>query len=168
MSCLAFGEKGGGGGGDEDPSEQSAKPTTLIDAPQKKSTDRTMTPAQIDSLNSESGSKSQISASVAVALSKHEFLGNMKELDEQIATMMGTGDNLVNTGRRMKNGEWQMGKALVCQVCGKEGSRTNITNHIEANHVEGIAIPCKLCEKTYKSRNALRKHISVNHSNANI
>ena len=30
------GENGGGGGGDEDPPGQTAKPTTLLDAPQKK------------------------------------------------------------------------------------------------------------------------------------
>jgi hypothetical protein len=163
------GEKGGGGGGDEDPPEQSAKPTTLINAPQKKKgTDRTMTPAQIDSLNSESGSKSQISSSVAIALSKHKFSGNMQELDEQIETMMSRGDNLVKTGTRLRNGEWQMGKAFVCQVCGKEGSRTNITNHIEANHVEGIVIPCKLCEKTFSSRDSLTHHNSHHNSNVNI
>ena len=101
------GENGGGGGGDEDSPEQTAKLTTLIDAPQKKKgTDRTMTPAQIDSLNSESDLNSQISSSIAVALSKHEFSGNMQELDEQIETMMGRGDTIVKTDekRRVANG----------------------------------------------------------------
>ena len=102
------------------------------------------------------------------ALSKHEFLGNMQELDQYIETMMSRGDNMVKKGGRKKNGEWLMGKAFICQVCGKEEVfRTNIKNHIEANHVEGIVIPCKLCEKTVKSRNALTQHISIHHSNTN-
>ena len=163
------GENGGGGGVDEDSPEQTAKLTTLIDAPQKKKgTDRTMKPAQIDSLNSESGLNSQISSSIAVALSKQEFSGNMQELDEQIETMMGRGDTMVKTGKRMRNGEWQMGKAYSCQVCGKEGIRTVIKRHIEAIHVEGIVIPCNICEKTLGSRYALTKHNSVHHSKANI
>ena len=104
---------------------------------------------------------------MAVAQSKQEFSGNMQELDEQIESMMGRVDNLVKKGGK-RNGEWIMSKAYSCQVCGKEGPRTNIKRHIEANHVEGIVIPCKLCEKTVKSRSALSQHISVNHSNANI
>ena len=64
-----------------------------------------MTPAQIDSLNSESGLNSQLSSSVAVALSKQEFSGNMQELDEQIETMLGRGDTMVKQGTQMRNGE---------------------------------------------------------------
>ena len=46
--------------------------------------------------------------------------------------------------------------AHVCKVCGKEGMGSAIKDHIEANHIEGIVIPCNLCEKTFRSRNALR------------
>ena len=129
---------------------------------------RTMTPAQIDSLNSESGLNSPPSSSVAVSLSKQEFSGNMQELDEQIENMMGRADTMVKTGNRLRNGEYVMGKAYSCQVCGKEGTMTDIKRHIEAKHVEGIVIPCNLCEKTFSSRQALRNHISAHHSNVNI
>ena len=163
------GENRVGEGGDDGPPEQTAKPTTLIDAPQKKtSTDQTMTPAQIDSLNSESSIKFQISSSMTVGLSKDELSGNMQELDEQIETMMGRGDNMVKMGNRLRNGEWRMGKAYICQVCGKEGKMTNIKRHIETNHLEGIVIPCNLCEKTFRSRNAMTQHNSIHHSNAKI
>ena len=158
------GEHRGGEEGDDNPPEQSAKPTTLIDAQQ---TDRIMTTAQINSLDSESDLKSHISSNVAVALSKHEFSGNKQELNEQIKTMMGRGDSMVKRGNRMRNGEWKMGKSYTCQVCGKEGSMTTIRYHIEANHVEGNVIPCNLCEKTFRSRNALRQHNCIHHSNAN-
>ena len=35
---------------------------------------------------------------------------------------------------------------------------TNIRYHIESNHVEGISIPCDICDKTYSSRASLRMH----------
>ena len=45
-----------------------------------------------------------------------------------------------------------------CKVCGKEGRGSAIKDHIEANHIEGIVIPCNLCDKTFRSRNSLRQH----------
>ena len=66
--------------------------------------------------------------SAAVTLSKHEFSGDMKELEAKIKTMMGRGENMVQNGKITI-------KAYVCQVCGKEGQRTNIKDHIEANHL---------------------------------
>ena len=134
-----------------DPSVQTVKTTTLVDAQQKKSTDRT-----IDSCKFESGPKSQISSSIAVAFSKHEFSGNMQELDEQIETMMELGDNVVKNGNQMRNGEWQMVKTYRCQVCGKEDKHFNIKRHIETIHVDGVVMPCNLCEKTFKSRSSLK------------
>ena len=55
-------------------------------------------------------------------------------------------------------------KADKCKVCGKEGMGSAIKDHIEANHIEGIAIPCNLCEKTFRSRNALKLHNRSHHS----
>ena len=56
-------------------------------------------------------------------------------------------------------------RARICKVCGKEGSWNKIRDHIEANHITGISIPCDLCGKAHGSRNALRKHKSRNHKN---
>ena len=38
-------------------------------------------------------------------------------------------------------------KADRCKVCGKEGMGSAIKDHIEANHIVGIVLPCNLCEK---------------------
>ena len=54
-----------------------------------------------------------------------------------------------------------------CKICGKEGKGNAIKNHIEANHIEGIALPCSLCEKTFRSRNALKMHIRFHHKDTN-
>ena len=74
--------------------------------------------------------------------------------------MMGRSENMV------KHSEGKMIKAHVCQVCGKEGTLTQIRNHIEANHLEGVSIPCNVCDQTIRTRNALIKHKSKYHKNS--
>ena len=54
--------------------------------------------------------------------------------------------------------------AFVCKVCGKEGQATNIRNHIEANHLEGISIPCDCCDKVFSGRGTLWKHKTKFHN----
>ena len=34
------------------------------------------------------------------------------------------------------------GFAYLCKVCGKEGRDNHIKDHIEANHLEGVVLPC--------------------------
>ena len=49
-------------------------------------------------------------------------------------------------------------RAHACKVCGKEGYLNNIKDHIEANHLEGISLPCKHCDNFFRSRSSLRHH----------
>ena len=56
-----------------------------------------------------------------------------------------------------------LGRARICKVCGKEGERTSIINHIEANHLPGISIPCKICGKDFTSRHAFKQHNRSKH-----
>ena len=89
-----------------------------------------------------------------VAVLNH-LLENLDGLEEKVKSMMVKGQNLLANGHA---------KAYVCNVCGKEGGNTAIKDHIEANHLEGIAVPCNLCDKSFRSRNALRKHILREHT----
>ena len=45
-----------------------------------------------------------------------------------------------------------------CTLCGKEAEKNNLRKHIEANHMEGISLPCNQCEKTFRSRGSLAQH----------
>ena len=54
--------------------------------------------------------------------------------------------------------EHSKGKARICKACGKEGSMQAIVNHIESNHLTGIALPCNICGATSATRQALSKH----------
>ena len=81
--------------------------------------------------------------------------GDLDQLEKMVKSMMEKSKN--NYGDRKT-------KADRCKVCGKEGMSNAIKDHIEANHIEGIVIPCNLCEKTFRSRNALRLHNRSHHT----
>merc|ERR1712129_399499 len=78
-------------------------------------------------------------------------------LDDQVNAMMVKSSNMIANGNGRKT------FALTCTACGKEGNRSNIRDHIEANHVEGVSIPCNFCDKVSRSRGGLRQHIANNH-----
>ena len=84
-----------------------------------------------------------------VVLSKQALSGDLEELEERVKSMMALSDKVMPNGIR---------RPYSCQVCGKEGYNTSIKDHIEANHMEGIIVPCNLCEKTFRSRASLRYH----------
>ena len=77
-------------------------------------------------------------------------------LDQQVKSMMHKSQNKIQSGK-----QWTT--AAICDVCGKEGHPRNISNHIESNHMEGISIPCSLCQKTFRSRTCLWKHRQTFH-----
>ena len=79
---------------------------------------------------------------------------DFKELDERVKSMMEKSQNKYDNGQHL---------ADRCKVCGKEGKGNSIKDHIEANHLEGVVIPCNLCDKTFRSRNGFKQHKSKNH-----
>ena len=82
------------------------------------------------------------------------FSGDLEELEERVKSMMEKSEHKYANGIQL---------ADRCKVCGKEGMGRNIKDHIEANHLEGIIIPCNLCDKTFRSRNGIRKHKKQQH-----
>jgi len=85
-----------------------------------------------------------------VAIPKYVTEG-LQELDEQVKSMMEISQNMIQEGKIQR-------RAKICKVCGKEGNPTAMIDHIEANHLDGVALPCNNCEKTFRSRNTLRRH----------
>ena len=85
-----------GGGGEEEASydadtpKQTYMPTLPTSGTQgNNDTVETTVAAQNDSTISQTYSEDQITSSMAVALSKHEFSGDKHELDGKVETMMG-------------------------------------------------------------------------------
>ena len=70
------------------------------------------------------------------------FSGNAKELDEKCISLMR------KTSKKQENGF----PLYECSVCGKEATNGNLKKHIEENHIEGISLPCKTCDKTFRSK----------------
>ena len=79
--------------------------------------------------------------------------------DAKVKSMIGRSKKIIQKGKRA-SGKPKQTKAFICKVCGKEGHRTDIRNHIEGNHLEGMSIPCDYCFQTFCSRDSLRKHKS--------
>ena len=88
--------------------------------------------------------------------------GDLQALDEKVKSMMGKSQNMIPDGRH-PNGTPKQTIASMCKVCGKEGLATSIKDHIEANHLEGISLPCDHCGKAFTSRQSLRSHKSRLH-----
>ena len=86
----------------------------------------------------------------------NDLSSHLQELEERVKSMMEKSSKIITFGK-VKH----QTKADRCKVCGKEGQAVNIRDHIETNHLEGIFLPCSLCEQTFKSRHKLRCHIRV-------
>ena len=84
---------------------------------------------------------------------------DMQDLDITVKSMMETSQSTIMDGSHQK-------KAKICKICGKEGPPTAIKNTIEANHLEGLLIPCNQCDKIFRSRGALCRHASIHHRQA--
>ena len=94
----------------------------------------------------------------ASAFEEHEPVNNFmvalnstseRELDEQISSMM-----------RKDEGT----KGWTCTMCGKAArDKTNLSQHIEANHIEGASHTCNLCGKVSRSRHSLAFHMYSKH-----
>ena len=79
---------------------------------------------------------------------------DVEDLAEQVKSLIAKSKNRTVDGKQM---------AKVCTVCGKEGMGSAIKDHIEANHLEGVSLPCIYCEKRFRSRNGLRQHCTKDH-----
>ena len=84
----------------------------------------------------------------------NNFSRDIDQLEEMVRSMMEKSENMCQNHNKDKRQQ----RADRCKVCGKEGMGSAIKDHIEANHIEGIVLPCNICDKTFRSRNALRLH----------
>ena len=97
------------------------------------------------------------SESKASAITGH-IPTDLVALDEKVKSLMIKSQNMIQVSSKKEF-------AMICKLCQKEGPNTNIKNHIEANHLEGLVIPCNLCDKVMNTRNAVATHKSTKHKN---
>ena len=59
----------------------------------------------------------------------------------------------------MRKTDSELGSVWHCIQCGKRGKKkSNIKEHVEANHIQGLQIQCPTCQRIFKSRASLRIH----------
>ena len=85
----------------------------------------------------------------------NDFSGNIDEHEARVSSLMEKSQNKTADGKKL---------AYLCTMCGKEGHLTNIKDHIETNHLQGVNIPCNLCEKTFRSRKRVLDHKTKQHN----
>ena len=95
--------------------------------------------------------KIAVKESVGSVAQKSNFSEYLKKLDNKTNSLMVRTSNKNVRGRLIYK----------CTLCKKEAELTNIKNHIEANHLEGITVPCNQCEKTFRSTDSLQRHHRV-------
>ena len=87
---------------------------------------------------------------------------DLQVLDEKVKSMMEKGENIIPS-EKQPNGTPKQAISVICKVCEKEGVLSRIIQHIETNHLEGMSIPCAMCEKVFHLRKALYQHKSRSH-----
>ena len=130
----------------KEPNRVYSKPSQIHLDSKHQSSDHqtTQEPNNDDNLSTPTGSAIALNSSV-----------NLEELDTKVKSMMTFGEYSVDK---------QHGRVRICKECGKEGQRINIMDHIEANHISNICIPCNVCGSILKTRKSLRHHVRRYHS----
>ena len=127
--------------GQQDVSEQNTEENPRLIMPPLPTFKReksSLNPRPNNSFEEKESSSSELSKERRIAVSNF-VSGDLQELDEKVKSMMEKSQNRWKTdGKRMEN---------VCKVCGKEGQWVAIRDHIEANHLEGVSLPCNVCGK---------------------
>ena len=83
-----------------------------------------------------------------IAITKESAGIELEELDSQINSMMEFSQVKVEGQGRMR----------ICKVCGKEGQRSNVMDHIEAHHITGFSHDCGVCGKTSRYQHPILRH----------
>ena len=74
---------------------------------------------------------------------------------------IGLDDKISSYMEQNMKGNW------VCKLCGKIDTslnqKQNMKSHIEVKHIEGFFHDCNMCEKSFKARKYLGKHVLAEH-----
>ena len=125
---------------------KETNPSSQIKQTSKKQTSQMTENAKVKNPNKDVATMDFKENTLAIP-SRVQISGDFDQLDEMVNSMM-------ETSRE---------RGKYCKVCGREGRSIDIKRHIEAHHLKGVSIPCNQCDKTSKSRDSLRKHVSKHH-----
>ena len=82
-------------------------------------------------------------------ISLQDFVSDqIQEHDAKVKSLMEKSQHRASDGKM----------AFICRICGKEGQRFNIRQHIETKHFDRVSTPCDMCGKAFTSKNASMRH----------
>ena len=96
---------------------------------------------------------SKSSYDTTVALRDDKIHVELQDLDEQIKSM-------ITKSEKSLPGK---GNISSCNACGKQAPYSQLPQHIEANHIDGVSHACDICGKVSRTREGLRKHKAKEH-----
>ena len=140
-------------GKSEDETIEILNPFSDMDTSQEKQ-QRKQVKNRVETDSMKLETKKNISSKMQVAIFNETNSADFQDLDEQVNSMMTRSNvNLDSQGQ----------KATVCTICGKEGQKKVIRDHIESNHITGVSHPCDHCGYITSTRAALLKHSKSKH-----
>ena len=83
----------------------------------------------------------------------NELYSKIQDLDKRVKSMI----------EKASDGGSGVRAQFKCKTCGKIAESPQMRNHIESLHLEGVSLPCELCEKVFRTRNSLSVHKSRDH-----
>ena len=85
----------------------------------------------------------------------NKIKATLADVDGQVQSLMIMSEGTINS----------LKFSTIFMLCGKEGQWNDIRNRIENKHIaaQGSLNPCKLCGKTFNSRNSLYIYVSRIH-----
>ena len=119
-----------------------------------------------DESNVEDNIKEEHSQTGLDSLERGEVIQKRIPKSEKLLEVVSNASNMESTAavddlvEKTENG-W------MCKACGKKStskSSSDIRRHAEI-HIEGLSFDCQLCDRTFRSRNALKTHKSEQHRN---
>ena len=111
-----------------------------------------LVPGSEHGINEETKLISVDRSNVCVCRSNVKISTTYDELDEKIFSLMNKIDGL-----------W------ICKVCDKtEIKKSNLINHIDSKHIDGVSHNCNQCERSFRTKRSMVTHMTHDHWNENM
>ena len=83
--------------------------------------------------------------------------------DEYVSNQIGTDNYSQVRALSDQYSETLADGTFSCSMCGMSGKLKHVIQYHVETHLDGLSFPCPVCDKTFKTRNSQRVHLSLKH-----